>query len=71
MVTSLVTEDTEKFGVGPWDLDIAMARRLGYNEAEIRVMCDKLANISRDFNRLLEGRTNVTNQLTRIQNRQR
>ena len=56
MVSSLITEDTEKFGVGLWDLNVKMARRLGYTETEIQTMCNNLAVISHNYNSLLEDR---------------
>ena len=49
---TLINEDTQTFGVGPWQLDCAMARRLGYTENEIRNMCETLAANSRGYNAL-------------------
>lgn len=51
-----ITSDTKTFGVGPWELDVEMARRLGYSEEEINSMCDALGMISRSYNQSLEER---------------
>ena len=58
-MVNLINEETENFAVGPWELDVKMARRLGYTEREIRNMCDNLATISRNYNLLVENRIKV------------